>query len=164
MYKKITLIGCTLMAGVLLNTQLAAGHSAAGPEAKRFGAGIYVGEPTGVTLKGYLTERLAIDGIAAWGFLNKALTVIGDVTYDFAEIPTSSGTVTLPVYAGVGAKLEFKSGPNDDTVVGIRVPVGLAAQWVNHPIEIFAEVVPGIEVSPSTEFDLMGGLGARLYF
>jgi len=138
--------------------------AAYGPEGKRFGAGLYLGEPTGITLKGYLTEKLAIDGIAAWSFKDKGFTIIGDVTYDFLDIPIDSNVVTLPFYAGAGAKLEFNAGPNDKTVAGIRVPVGVAVQWVEYPVEVFAEIAPGIEVAPSTEFDLMGGIGVRYYF
>ncbi len=135
-----------------------------GPEGKRFGAGIYVGEPTGITLKGYLTSKLAIDGVAAWQFRHDTFVVIGDVTYDFLDIPIDSHVVTLPFYAGGGMKLGFNRGPNDDMVVGLRVPVGVAVQWVKAPVEIFAEIAPGIEVAPSTEFDLMGGIGVRFYF
>lgn len=138
--------------------------SSHGPEAKRFGAGLYLGEPTGFSFKGYMTEQFAFDGIAAWGLRDEAFTVIGDVTYDFLDIPIDSHVVTFPFYAGAGAKLEFNVGPNDNTVVGIRAPVGVAVQWINYPVELFAEVAPGIEVTPSTDFDLMGGLGARFYF
>ncbi len=138
--------------------------AAYGPESKRIGAGIYLGEPIGFTVKGYVTEKFAIDGIAAWGFRDKAFTVIGDVTYDCLDIPIDSDVATFPFYAGAGAKVEFKAGPNDDTMVGVRIPVGVAAQWRNYPIEMFVELAPGVGVVPSTRFDITGGIGARFYF
>lgn len=164
---KLVALGLALMILTISLPAIARNHSPStnyGPEAKRLGVGLYLGEPIGFTLKGYITEKLAINGIAAWAFHDKAFTMIGDITYDFLDIPIDSNLVTLPIYAGFGAKLEFNAGPHDDTVVGIRVPVGVAIQWINYPIELFAEIAPGIDVAPSTEFDLMGGIGARFYF
>ncbi|MBI4125852.1 MAG: hypothetical protein HY465_00005 [Deltaproteobacteria bacterium] len=137
-----------------------------GPKGKRFGAGIVLGEPTGLTGKGYVTEHFAVDGIASWSFVDEALTLVGDVTYDFFDIPVDTDVITLPFYAGAGGKLGFdRGGRNDgDTIVGVRVPVGVAVQWVKYPIEVYLEVAPGIELAPSTEVDITGGLGARFYF
>ncbi|MDO8528059.1 MAG: hypothetical protein Q7T03_10295 [Deltaproteobacteria bacterium] len=140
------------------------GYTSYGPEEMRFGAGLYLGEPTGFTFKGYVTEKLAIDGIAGWGLNHKVFTMIGDVTYDFLDIPIDSTVVKLPLYAGIGTKLEFKVGPNDDTTVGLRAPIGIAVQWLHHPFEVFAEIAPGMKVSPSAGFDIMGGVGVRFYF
>lgn len=163
MTRRIGFIGLGL-ALIMIIISLPSYSSAYGPEGKRVGAGLYLGEPTGLTVKGYLTNKLAIDGIAAWDFRDKAFTVIGDITYDFFHIPTDSHLVKIPFYVGGGAKFEFNGGPHDETVVGLRIPVGVAIQWVHHPIEIFAEIAPGINVSPSSDFDLMGGIGARFYF
>lgn len=137
-----------------------------GPNHRRFGLGIIAGEPTGVTGKGFLSNRLAFSGIASWSFLDDAFTLIGDFTYEVLEIPVSAREITLPFYVGGGAKLGFdRGGTNDgDTLFGVRVPVGVAAQWVNHPVEVFLEVGPGIELIPETEFDITGGLGVRYYF
>lgn len=135
-----------------------------GPEARRFGAGLYLGEPTGLTFKGYVSDRMALDGLASWSFVDKAFTLIGDMTYDFFDIPVHDNRLTLPFYAGIGGKLGIRSDPGDRTVGGIRIPVGLALQLVQYPIEVFFELAPGIDVAPATEFDLTGGLGARFYF
>ncbi len=175
MKRKKGFIGLALMIFIISLPVLAKSHSSDGPESnnsfssygpeeKRFGAGLYLGEPTGLTFKGYLTSKLAIDGIAGWGIRHEVFTVIGDVTYDFLDIPIHSNVVTLPFYAGAGAKLEFHVGPNNDTVAGIRVPIGVAVQWIHYPIEVFAEIAPGIKVAPSMGFDIMGGVGIRFYF
>lgn len=138
--------------------------SAYGPEAKRFGIGVYAGEPTGLTLKGYLTQRAALNGVAAWSFPDDAITLIGDLNYELFDIPVDSKVLTLPFYLGVGGKVALDAGQNDDTEIGVRVPVGVGLQWVTSPIEIFFEVVPGIVLVPETKFDIMGGLGLRFYF
>ena len=135
-----------------------------GPKGKRLGAGLYLGEPTGLTLKGYLSRRLALDGIFAWSFIDNAFTIIGDVTYDILDIPVDSSSITLPFYAGAGGKIAINAGRDDRTEAAIHVPVGVGVQWVNHPVEVFLEVAPGIKVAPETEFDLTGGIGARYYF
>lgn len=135
-----------------------------GPEGKRFGAGIYLGEPTGFTLKGYPSERFALDGIAAWSFSEEAFTIIGDATYDILDIPVESSVITLPFYVGGGVKIAINAGRNNLTTFGMRVPVGLAVQWVKYPVEVFLELAPGVGIAPDTEFDLTGGLGARFYF
>jgi len=169
---KMIALGLVLIGMAFSLTAMAKSHSSShnnnpaayGPEGKRFGAGLYLGEPTGLTFKGYINSRLAINGIAAWGLRDEAFTVIGDVLYEFLDIPVDSNVLTFPFYAGAGAKLGFNAGPNDRTVAGIRVPVGVALQWINHPVEVFAEIAPGMEVAPSTKLDIMGGIGARFYF
>lgn len=136
-----------------------------GPKGKRFGAGIVLGEPTGITVKGYLTEQVALDLIASWSFVDDAVTLIGDVTCDILDTG-SSNAFSAPFYAGAGAKVGFdRKGKNDGrTIVGIRVPVGVALQFARHPVELFFEVGPGIELAPATEVDVTGGAGVRFYF
>lgn len=137
-----------------------------GPKEKKFGAGIVLGDPTGFTLKGYVAPKLAIDGFVSWSFVEEAFVLIGDVIYEFAEIPVETRKITLPFYAGAGAKIGVDQGGknNNRTVAGLRIPVGIAVQFVQYPIEIFLEVAPGMEVAPSTAVDVTGGLGGRYYF
>lgn len=137
-----------------------------GPKARRFGAGIILGDPTGISLKGYVSSRIAIDAIASWSFVNDALVLIGDLTYDILDIPVNARSFTLPFYIGAGAKVGFVQRGNRDgeTLVGVRVPVGVGMQFINYAIEVFFEAAPGIELSPETEFDFTGGIGIRYYF
>lgn len=166
MKKNILIFFASFCAVTLFAVALLAGGSEYGPKGKRFGAGIIAGEPTGISLKGYLSRYLALDGIASWSFVDRGLTLIGDVTYDFLDIPLSSSSVTLPFYAGVGGKVAIRPRGRDDhkTIVGIRVPVGVAVQWINYPVEVFFEAGPGIDLVPKTQFDITGGIGARYYF
>jgi len=166
MKKKFIVVFCIMCFAILLPASGIAQVSPYGPEGRRFGAGIIVGDPTGITLKGYLTSRLAIDAIGAWSFVNDAFTAIGDVTYDVLDIPTPLSTVSFPFYIGAGGKIGIhgKKDNQRKTIVGVRVPLGIAAQWNNHPAEVYVEVAPGIEFVPGTEFDITGGIGARYYF
>ena len=165
--KKIVIAVFAVAIGLVFSTSSFA-ISPYGPKGKRFGAGLYLGEPTGVTVKGYLTEQLAINGVAAWSFTTESLMVIGDATFDFFDIDADTSVVNIPFYAGAGAVISIDgnrgSGRANGTTAGVRVPVGVGFQWTRYPIEAFVEVGPGVRLAPNTEFDLTGGVGARFYF
>lgn len=163
--RSFTLFLLFLMSFVFVGSAVShAGTDPYGPENKRLGVGIIAGEPTGLSLKGYLTQQLGIDAIASWSFVEDAFTLIGDLTYDFFDIPVGTSKVTLPFYAGAGVLVGFNAGKEDKTKVGVRVPIGVAVQWTTFPIEVFIEAAPGIELAPETEFDISGGVGVRFYF
>lgn len=156
-----------LLGSVTLNRPAMAGSTSPyGPEGDRFGLGIILGEPSGLSAKGYFSPRVAGDLIVSWSFVHDALIIVGDVLYDFVDIPVNTRSFTLPFYAGVGGMIGFIEKGNDDgkTFVGVRVPVGVAMQFTNYPIEVFFEVAPGIELAPSTDPDVTGGIGARFFF
>ncbi|NUM60429.1 MAG: hypothetical protein HUU56_17515, partial [Bdellovibrionaceae bacterium] len=60
----------------------------------------------------------------------------------------------------------FDQGGADDgsTHAAMRLPLGLALQLSNTPVEFFMQAAPGIEFNPDTEFDMTGGVGVRYYF
>lgn len=156
----------TLLSLIFVLGAQSAQASSYGPEQKRFGVGLVAGEPTGFTAKWYFAESLAIDGIASWSFVDESFTLISDVTWDIVELDVNTNEVSVPVYIGAGALLGFDQGGKNDgkTLFGVRVPVGIAAQWENHPFEVFLEVAPGIGFAPSTDFHMTGGIGARFFF
>jgi hypothetical protein len=126
-----------------------------------FGAGIILGEPTGISLK----YRNFASGIA-WS-LEDYLHLHCD--YWIHRDALLKGP--LYWYAGAGLKLmlfddDDRHGRDDDydpLGLGVRAPLGL--QFFPLPeLEIFAEIVPGISLFPDTAFDLEGGVGARWYF
>jgi hypothetical protein len=74
----------------------------------------------------------------------------------------------LPLYFGLGAKVglgrDDDGDGDDDTSVGMRLPLGVS--WLNTTtqLEVFGEVVPGLDVTPDTELDIGGALGMRYTF
>ena len=66
----------------------------------------------------------------------------------------------LPVYFGGGAYIAFSS----DLGLGIRVPFGMAYQFEGSPVDIFAEIAPGLSLLPDLAFYFGGGIGARYFF
>ncbi len=162
----VGLVAMLLTSNGLLQSVEAGSTDPYGPKARRFGAGIILGDPTGISLKGYVSSRIAIDGIFSWSFVDDAFILIGDLTYDILDIPVNASSFTLPFYIGAGAKVGFVQRGNRDgkTLIGVRVPVGVGMQFINHAVEVFFEVAPGFEVSPATDFDITGGIGVRYYF
>ena len=127
---------------------------------KDFGLGIILGEPTGVSAKLWTTGENAFDFAAAWSFQgNGNLLLQADyVWHIFRLIPVESGR--LPFYVGVGGRVIFSNDAN----IGVRVPLGLDYLFANAPVDIFVEVVPILDLAPSTDFDFGAGLGARYWF
>ena len=125
-----------------------------------FGIGLYLGEPTGIGMKGWVASNGAIAGAIAWSFAgNGHLHIHADYhRHSFKLIQVEKGK--LPVYYGIGAKIVFQNDP----IFGARIPLGINYIFDDAPLDIFAEIVPGLELIPSTEFDLSGGVGIRYFF
>ncbi len=126
---------------------------------KGFGLGVIFGEPTGVSGKYWLDAKRAIDGGVSWSFSGEGdLHVHADMLWHFPDVIRSE--VRLPLYAGIGGRLRF----HDPVQVGVRVPVGIVWLVDGAPLDVFLEIVPILDLTPSTDFEVNGGVGARYYF
>jgi len=120
------------------------------------GLGIIFGEPTGLSGKMWLGGNTAIVGAAAWSFGdNGAIHLHADYLFHKNDLLEFAS-----LYYGLGVKVKL----TDDVQLGIRIPVGLVHKLNDAPIDIFLEIVPGVNLVPSTGFGVNGGLGARYYF
>ena len=84
---------------------------------KKFGLGVILGEPTGISLKLWQEKNIAYDGAVAWSTENKndVLHIHADVLmhmYNFIEVEKGK----LPVYFGIGGRIKFE----DDNRLGAR--------------------------------------------
>lgn len=124
------------------------------------GAGIIVGEPTGISLKYWTGNSTAFDGAIAWSFGNEdALHLHADMLMHNPDlIAVTQGS--LPVYYGLGVKIKLE----DKSKLGIRIPVGIAYQFVEAPFDIFLEIVPLLDLVPATDFGLNAAIGVRYFF
>jgi len=140
----------------------AAAQEKRAPRHRTFGLGIIVGEPTGISFKIGRTGRNAIDAAIAWSLSDdNGLQLQGDWLYhNFDLIPVERGR--LPFYVGIGGRVRFREGRDDD--IGIRIPVGLNYIFESSPFDAFLEVVPILDLAPDTEFDLNAAIGARFFF
>ena len=140
-----------------------------------FGAGLIIGEPTGISVKGWIASDRAIDGALAWDLGHgSAFRIHGDYLfhkYDLIKV----GKGAMPLYYGPGLRMRFwndgrhwrhgdwyyERGSMD---LAVRFPVGLAYQFDGAPVDLFVELVPSLGLIPSTYFDLDLAIGGRYWF
>lgn len=141
-----------------------------------FGAGLILGEPTGISLKGWISDTRAIDGAVAWSLRDGAyFSIHADYLFHNMElIKLSRGR--LPLYYGPGVRIRSWNGnrywdhgrwhaySGSRADLGIRFPVGLNYLPENTPVDLFLEIVPTLDLLPSTSFGVFGALGARYWF
>lgn len=142
-------------------------------KAPRFGLGIILGEPTGLTGKLFMHPNHAVDMILAYDITDEAFAMAVDYHFVFDPWPFRIPAGEMPIYVGIGGKLsvfgEHSEGRHDDhhdedVAFGLRIPIGLAFLFNRVPIEIFLEIAPGIRLFPATDADVDGGIGVRFYF
>ena len=151
---KRTLISVFVLVAVLAATAAA--------ETSTFGAGIIIGEPTGIGIKLHLNSGNALAFGVAWSLDEEnELHVQGDYLYhNYDLIDVEEGE--MPLYFGVGGRIKINEHADDN--VGIRFPVGLDYIFADYPFDIFLELVPILDLAPDTDFDLNGALGGRFWF
>lgn len=130
----------------------------------KFGLGIIVGEPTGISGKLFVSKDNAIDGAIAWSFHEYgSMHIHGDYLFHFYDVFTNE----VPLYVGVGGRIKFQNTneeKGDDTKFGARIPVGIAYMPPKAPIDVFVEIVPMLDLTPSTEFTFNAAVGIRYWF
>lgn len=130
------------------------------------GIGVIFGEPTGISARLNIPVVLGM----AWS-LDDHFRVHGD--YLIVDDPIGKG---VNWYLGGGLKVHFfgdgepgsseAENDNDRTGVGmgIRIPLGMTYFFSNDRLELFGEIVPGMDLIPGTDIDLEGGIGIRYHF
>ena len=125
------------------------------------GVGVIVGEPTGLSVKKWISGQHAIDGGLAWSFSHEdRIQVHGDYLYHRVHsFETEDLEGRVPFYFGFGGRVIL----GEDAVLGARFPFGIGKTLDNAPVEFFLEIVPILDLAPDTEFDLNGAVGVRYY-
>ena len=125
-----------------------------------FGVGIVLGEPSGLCFKAWTGPKTAIDGAIAWSFGDgEAVHLHVDyLIHDFRMFQARKGDLVF--YYGLGGRVKAQK----DSRVGIRIPIGISYIFAKAPFDIFLELAPGIDLSPSTDFWVNGCVGLRYYF
>jgi hypothetical protein len=131
------------------------------------GLGIMLGEPTGISFKMWSRQTVGWDAGAAWSFVGgKYFQIHSDfLLHNFNLFKVDTGRMAL--FYGAGARLKFGSNDTDggsDVILSLRVPVGISYEFEKTPIELFLEVVPMLDLIPSTEVQMAGAIGFRYYF
>ena len=143
---------------------------------KTFGLGLELGAPTGLNGKYFLSADRALDfGIGeVFGYFNRTgLHIYGDYLFHPTSLAANE-SFELPLYIGVGARIwDFHDSgrpePNDAFAFGVRVPVGVAFDFNNVPLDVFLQVVPVLDffsgyAAHSVYLDLDASIGIRYWF
>lgn len=133
--------------------------------------GIIVGEPTGLSYKHGLQNGNSIATAAAWSFgENESLQIHADYLFNTGKLNTPAELKgNSQWYLGAGARLKLKddndNGRNrDDDLLGVRLPLGINFYPLQAPVELFAEIVPVMDLIPHSDFDINAAIGARYIF
>jgi hypothetical protein len=135
------------------------------------GIGLILGEPTGISAKKWINHEHAVDAAAAWSFSeNDSFQFHADYLFhDFGIFHSAAVGGRLPAYIGIGGRVKLEAhdgekGRNEhDSLLGVRIPLGVSYILAKAPVEFFAEIVPILDIVPDTEFDLNMAVGARFY-
>ena len=132
----------------------------AGSPSYKYGAGIILGEPTGISLKMWQSKSRALDAGIGWSVgKNSHLNLHADYLIHKYRLINGEGT-NFPVYYGIGARIKLE----DDSKFGIRFPLGISYIFESAPFDTFFELVPIFNLVPETSFDLGFGIGIRYNF
>ena len=139
---------------------------------KSFGLGIMVGAPTAISGKYFYASDKAFDfgvGTIRYWRHRSGLHLHADHLWHPVSL-VSNASFEMPLYLGVGFRLfNFDDADYDGaTAIGVRVPVGIAFDLNNVPMDVFFElaVVADFIVDYRDDYggDLEGALGFRYYF
>jgi hypothetical protein len=132
----------------------------AGAQDQGFGLGVILGEPTGISGKLWTGQKTAIDGAVAWSFEKKSsMHLHGDLLFHHFHLAKIDKAKFLTYY-GIGGRVKFE----DDSKLGVRFPLGIDYLFAKSPFDFFLEIVPILDLAPSTDFSLNAAIGFRYFF
>jgi hypothetical protein len=140
---------------------------------RSFGLGVIIGEPTGISAKLWTSEMNAFDFGLGWsvggdrigkydGSYDGGSRVHFHMDYLWHSFDAIHSTERIPLYYGIGGRLNNGGGYRSS--LAVRGVFGVAWLPRETPIDVFLELVPSLQVAPSTGFGLDAAIGARYYF
>jgi hypothetical protein len=116
-----------------------------------FGLGLELGGPTGLNGKYFLSDDGALNfGLGVDGYAYRYRGRDGLHIYlDYLWHPVSLANpdaFQLPLYIGIGGRLwDFGDRDGDALAFGVRVPIGVAFDFNNVPLDIFIQLTPTLD-------------------
>jgi hypothetical protein len=159
----------SIVFGLIAALAIATAAPAMAQDTKHAGLGFIVGEPTGLDAKFFLNNENALEFALAWSLSgDNELHIQGDYLWHRYDLIDLTNGDEMPFYFGIGARVVVRDDDpgedNDDDIIGIRFPLGLAYMFTNYPFDIFVSIVPILDLTPDSDFDLEGAIGARFWF
>jgi len=153
--------------------------SNSGSSSGKFGLGLTLLGPTGITGKYRMDEKLAIEGSLGFGSFGQGrFHLHGVLLYDFYKVNDS-----ISLYGGGGLVLQerhygdgrdngrgrdrihlFRKEEGFDNSFGIRAPIGLSWKNPDKKFELSAEVYLNLFLTGKERSDLGLALAGRYYF
>jgi hypothetical protein len=133
------------------------------------GAGIIIGEPTGVTAKLYVKDDQAFQAAAGFAFIGGGIHVHLDYVFHPLVLQSRDSFVLL-AYVGPGARLiQYRDGRDESYVaLGIRGVAGLLFDFKDNPLDAFVEAAGVLEYGYDDDEGfgpaLNAAAGVRYYF
>lgn len=128
------------------------------------GIGAILNDPTGLSVKVWINEDLAVDGALGLQLSEnfQSVYVHSDILYHNNSLneQLNLNNASLRSYYGAGIRVVFQDF-ND--VVGIRLPAGITYSLTNAPLGTFFELAPTFDIEPSFQFSFAGAIGLRYY-
>lgn len=128
---------------------------------RKFGIGGIIGDPDGITAKGWLSGSTAIAGAVSFDLGNDYTWFL--IQADFLKQNTVATWEEAFLQTHFGGGLRVVSGDFSE-YIALRAPIGVDVQAIDAPVEVFMEVVPTIDVDPEFFFYFTGAMGFRYYF
>lgn len=129
---------------------------------KDLGAGLILGDPSGLSVKYWTSESNAIDLAIGYSFIGRGAGLGIHLDYLYHVDNLIKSEETLIVYYGYG--LRFRFPDNNPNVFGVRGVGGVLWYPKNLPIDVFAEIAPSFRLLPDAALDFSFGIGSRYYF
>lgn len=145
----------------------------------KFGIGIELGGPTGLNGKYFLSGNTALNfGIGydheryyGYRYRRRGIHLYLDHLWHPVEL-VQTEPFKLPFYVGVGVRVwDFDDRDEvDGTAIGVRVPLGIAFDFNNIPLDIFIQLTFVVDFflddyrDDSFGVHLEGSFGARFWF
>lgn len=123
------------------------------------GLGVHIGQPTGLTLKVY-NPGTSVDFLAAWD-LDDFFFLNVHAIYD----THLNDENTIHFFYGPGGYVGIRDrGRELDDEVELGVSGSFGFDFLIDKFEIFLQATPRLSLVQTTNFDMGGGVGFRLYF
>jgi hypothetical protein len=174
----ISLAGAGIVAVVLLASSAASATEVG--YGRKFGLGLEIGDPTGLTGKLWVGPTNSLDfGLGLFGYGWDDRCAPNGYCYGYGGYRNGTfnvdylwqsnivrGTAQLDWHIGAGGRVVWFGGCNGDCLdVGARMPVGLDLMFANPSmLELFFEIAPALFLIDGPAFRIEGALGARFYF
>ncbi|HAD81690.1 MAG: hypothetical protein A2509_06000 [Candidatus Edwardsbacteria bacterium RIFOXYD12_FULL_50_11] len=145
----------------------------ASSQERRFGLGIIIGEPTGLSAKLWTSNRTALDFGLGWslggdriskydGYYTGESRIHFHMDHLWHSFDAIRSSERFPLYYGVGGRINTGAGYKNSAAV--RGVLGILWLPRRTPIDVFLELVPALQLVPSTGFGIDAGIGVRYFF